>query len=161
MAVKTNGEGARAAEALRLRQYGPAAAGHMGERDMNRTLKSAAVVVIAGTLFAAGYLAGQNKFGAPPTIIHISLIKWKEGTTEAQQQKALEGVKKMAATIPGIKNVWIKAARMQPRDYSAAFAIEFENRAAADRYAEHPAHEEWSKYFLSIREASISPQITN
>jgi len=67
----------------------------------------------------------------------------------------------MAAQIPGIKNIWLKAVRMQPRDYHAAFVIEFENREAADRYAESPVHAIWSKQFLAIREASISPQVSN
>ena len=111
--------------------------------------------------FAGGYLTAQNKFGTPSTIIHISLIQWKAGVSDADKQKALDGVRDMAAKIPGIKNVWLKATRMQPRDYHAAFVIEFENRDAAEAYAEHPAHEEWSKFFLSIREASISPQISN
>ncbi|MBI1738134.1 MAG: Dabb family protein [Acidobacteria bacterium] len=109
----------------------------------------------------SGAPAAQNKFATPSTIIHISLIKWKDGVSDADKQKALDGVKNMAAKIPGIKNVWLKATRMQPRDYHAAFVIEFENRAAAEAYAEHPAHAEWSKFFLSIREASISPQISN
>ena len=128
---------------------------------MSTRLRNALAVLLATSLFGAGYVAGQNKFGTPRTIIHISLIKWKEGVPDEEKQKALDGVKEMAAKIPGIKNVWLKAARMQPRDYNAAFAIEFADRAAADRYAEHPLHEAWSKEFLGIREASISPQISN
>ena len=128
---------------------------------MHKSLRLACAALLAAALFAAGYVAAQNKFGTPSTIIHISLIQWKAGVSDADKQKALDGVKDMAAKIPGIKNVWIKASRLQPRDYHAAFVIEFENRAAAEAYAEHPAHAEWSKFFLSIREASISPQITN
>jgi hypothetical protein len=67
----------------------------------------------------------------------------------------------MAAKIPGIKNVWIKALRVQPEGYHDAFVIEFENQAAADRYAKDPVHDKWTEAFLKIREASISPQITN
>jgi predicted RND superfamily exporter protein len=128
---------------------------------MHNSLRIAFAVLLAATLFAGGYLTAQNKFGTPNTIIHVSLIKWKDGVSDADKQKALDGVKDMAAKIPGIKNVWLKATRMQPRDYHAAFVIEFENRAAAEAYAEHPVHAEWSKFFLSIREASISPQISN
>lgn len=128
---------------------------------MNTRLRIALGILLAIGLFGAGYVTGQNRFGTPATIIHVSLIKWKEGVPEGEKQKALDGVKDMAAKIPGIKNVWIKAARMQPRDYNAAFAIEFADRAAADRYAEHPVHEAWSKAFLAIRESSISPQISN
>jgi hypothetical protein len=128
---------------------------------MHKSFRIACAVLLAAALFAGGYLAAQDKFGTPATIIHISLIKWKAGVSDADKQKVLDGVKEMAAKIPGIKNVWLKATRMQPRDYHAAFVIEFEDRAAAEAYAEHPLHAEWSKFFLSIREASISPQISN
>ncbi len=125
---------------------------------------AAVVILFAGSLVGARQAvraAAVNKFGTPKTIIHVSLIKWKEGVSDEEKQKALDGVKEMAAQIPGVKNVWTKATRMQPRDFHAAFVIEFENRAAADRYAESPIHEAWSKKFVAIREASLSPQISN
>jgi hypothetical protein len=126
---------------------------------MRRILVLLAIVSAgAAGLWAA---AQKNAFGVPKTIIHVSLIKWKDGVPEAEKQKALNGVKEMASQIPGIKNVWIKAMRVQPQDFHAAFVIEFENQAAHDRYAKDPVHDVWTKHFLSIREASISPQITN
>ena len=117
----------------------------------------------AAALFTAGYVAGQakNQYGTPSSIIHVSLIKWNEGVSDAEKKKALDGIKTMAAEIPGIKNVWTYASRMQPRDYHDAFVIEFADRAAAERYAEAPVHAKWAEHFLSIRAASISPQITN
>jgi Stress responsive A/B Barrel Domain len=110
---------------------------------------------------SATWLVAQNRFGAPKTIIHVSLIQWKEGVSPADKKKALDGVKEMAAKIPGMKNVWTKALRVQPEGYHDAFVIEFENQAAADRYAKDPVHDKWTEAFLKIREASISPQITN
>lgn len=120
-------------------------------------------LLIAGAVFAGGYATGQarNNFGTPTSIIHVSLIKWNADAPDAEKKKALEGVKEMAAAIPGIKNVWIRALRMQPRDYHDAFVIEFADQAAADRYAKDPVHDAWANHFLSIRETSISPQITN
>ena len=128
---------------------------------MNAKLRLALAVLAAGGIFFSGYAVGQNKFGQPKTIIHISLIKWKPDVPDAEKQKALDGVKEMAAKIPGVKNIWTKAVRMQPREYHAAFVIEFADRAAADRYAESPIHEAWTKQFLTLREASISPQVSN
>jgi len=128
-------------------------------------LKTATRIVLVTLLMtlsaSATWLIAQNRFGAPKTIVHVSLIQWKEGVSAAAKKQALDGVKEMAAKIPGIKNVWTKALRVQPEGYHDAFVIEFENQAAADRYAKDPAHEKWSEAFLKIREASISPQITN
>jgi len=121
----------------------------------------AMAVLLAATFFCAGYAAGENQFWMPKTIIHVSLIKWKDGVSEADKIKAIKGVKKMASLIPGIKNIWIKPVRMQPHDFHAAFVIEFKDQEAANLYSEHPAHEEWLKSFLPIRETSISPQISN
>ena len=115
---------------------------------------------------------GANRYNTPRSIIHVVTILWKEDSTPEQQQASLEGVKKMAAEIPGIKNVWIKQLKVQGRGrpgkdgkpgrpYEAAFVIEFADQAAADRYVDHPAHLEWNKSYLAIREESTSHQITN
>ena len=128
---------------------------------MRNMVRVAFAVFVAVALFAAGYVTAQNKFGQPTTIIHVVTIKWKAGVAEEEKQKAIEGVRKMAAEIPGIKNIWLKATRVQPQDFNAAFVIEFENRAAADLYAEHPAHKAWAEHYLTIREASRSQQVTN
>ena len=127
---------------------------------MNRLRLTLAVaaVLLAST---GTWMAAQNTFGTPKTIIHLSLIKWKAGVSDADKKKALDGVKEMAAKIPGIRNVWTKAVRMQPEGYQDAFVIEFENQAAVDRYAKDPTHDAWTKALAEIREASISPQITN
>jgi hypothetical protein len=127
---------------------------------------SRATIIVGGavaalTLFASGFIVGQNKFGQPKTIIHMVILKWNPGVSDTDKQGALEGVKDMAAKIPGVKNVWIKAERLQPRDFSAAFAIEFQNRAAADAYAESPIHQAWEQKYTLLREASISEQVSN
>jgi hypothetical protein len=128
---------------------------------MLRNQKILAAVLAACALIFAGYAAGQSHFGQPKTILAISLIKFNPGVSDADAQKVIDAIPKMAAQIPGIKNIWIKPARMEPRDFDAAFVIEFVDRAAADRYAESPIHDAWSKQLQQIRYTSISPQITN
>ncbi|HXN73897.1 MAG TPA: Dabb family protein [Candidatus Acidoferrales bacterium] len=128
---------------------------------VSRTAGIVGGALAAFALFAGGYVAGQNKFGQPKTIIHMVILKWNPGVSDSDKQGALEGVKDMAGKIPGVKNVWLKAERLQPRDFSAAFAIEFQNRAAADAYAESPVHQAWEQKYTILREASISEQVTN
>jgi len=117
------------------------------------------------TVFVCGMVIGQNKFGQPKSVIHVITVKWKVDSTSEQRQKAIDGVKQMAAEIPGIKNIWLKTLRVQgpsqDKPYDAAIAIEFESEAAAKAYAEHPAHEKWYGIYTPIREESRSHQITN
>jgi hypothetical protein len=117
--------------------------------------------LFALALFASGYVAGQNRFGQPKTILHVVELKWNPAATDADKQAAIEGIKEMATKIPGIKNIWIKGERMQPRDFNAAYAIEFRDRAAADAYAESPVHAAWEVKYVPLREASVSIQVTN
>jgi len=131
---------------------------------MRRRARMFAIAVAGAALvFGAGFAAGQakNQFAQPKTVLQVSLIKWKTGVSDADKQKAIDGVKEMAAQIPGIKTIWLKTDRMQPRDYDTAFAIEFASREAANDYADNPIHEKWSKAYLEIRAASQSPQLSN
>jgi hypothetical protein len=129
--------------------------------SLRRVLLGALLVVV----FAAGVIVGQNKFGQPRTLIHVVTLKWKADATPDQRQKALDGVKTMAASIPGIRNIWLKTIRVQSpsqdRPYDAAFAIEFESEAAAKAYADHPKHKEWEAIYVPFREESRSHQVTN
>ena len=128
---------------------------------MTTLIRVALVTTLMSLSAMATWLVAQNKFGTPKTIIHVSVIQWKDGVAAADKKQVLDGVKEMAAKIPGIKNVWTKALRVQPQGYHDAFVIEFENQAAADRYAKDPVHDAWTEAFAKIREASLSPQITN
>jgi hypothetical protein len=111
---------------------------------MTTFIRIGLVTVLMSLSATATWLVAQNSFGTPKTIIHVSLIQWKEGVSAADRQQVLNGVKEMAAKIPGMKNVWTKAIRVQPQGY-----------------AKDPVHDEWTKALEKVREASISPQITN
>jgi hypothetical protein len=112
-------------------------------------------------VFSAGYAAGANRFGMPKTVLHVVIIQWKPTATAAQKQAVIEGVRQMAASIPDIRNIWIKPARMASLKWNAAFVIEFANRAAADRYATDPAHAAWVRLEEIARLDSLNVQVTN
>jgi hypothetical protein len=128
---------------------------------MSKFLKMGLVLTFAFGLFSAGVLTGKNSFHQPSSVIHVVTVQWTPESTPEQQQAALDGVKTMAAEIPGIKNIWMKSTRVQPQDFNTAFAIEFEDKAAADRYVDHPAHKAWGKIYQPVHEESRSLQITN
>jgi hypothetical protein len=137
--------------------------GEQREELVKRYLRIGAGAIVGTVLFGGGFAAGQakNHFSQPKTVLQISLIKWRAGVPDAEKQKAIDGVKEMAAQIPGMKTIWLKTDRMQPRDWDAAFAIEFASRDAANDYALSPIHEKWSKAYLQLRESSLSPQLSN
>jgi hypothetical protein len=127
----------------------------------SKAARIGAAAALSLCLFASGYVAGQNRFGQPKTVIHVVEIKWNPGVSAADKQRVLAGVKDMAGKIPGIKNIWLQADRLEPRDFNAAYAIEFQNRDAADAYAESKLHQAWDAAYVPLRYASISIQLTN
>ena len=130
---------------------------------MKKHMRITLAALVCAALFGGGFAAGQakNRFSQPKTVLQVSLIKWRVGVPDAEKQKAIEGIKEMAAQIPGMKTIWLKTDRMQPRDWDAAFAIEFASRDAADDYALSPIHEKWERAYLQLRENSLSPQLSN
>jgi hypothetical protein len=125
--------------------------------------RSALLVFTAAMVFTAGMLIGQghNEYKMPQSVLHIVTVQWKADSTAEQQAAAIDGIKTMAAATPGIKSVWIKKLKVQPATYSTVFAIEFENKTAFDRYTDTPAHKNWEKIYLPIREASTTHDVTN
>jgi hypothetical protein len=114
-------------------------------------------------VFALGVSLGQNKFGQPKSVLHVITVKWKTDSTPAQRQAALDGVKTMAAKVPGITNVWVKTIKVQPYGPAegAVIAMEFKDQAAFDAYTNHPAHKEWEGVYLPVREESRTHDVTN
>ncbi len=133
---------------------------------MNSTSRKILLLCALAVVFALGVVAGQNKFGQPKTVIHVVTVKWKPDSTAEQRQKAIEGVRTMAAAIPGVNNIWIKTLKVQgtgpDKPYDAAFVIEFKDEAAHKAYADHPAHTKWvNEVYNVIREESRNHVITN
>src|ERR1700674_2441760 len=144
--------------------------GHNSEDDMTLAMKTTAQIALGAAIFAAGIAAGslhgrsaavQNRFGQPKTVLHVVVYKFRDNVSNYDREKAINGIKDMAGKIPGIKNVWLKTARNQIKDFSGVYAIEFTSAEAAADYAESPVHEAWSKMWQEQRENSLSFQVSN
>ena len=128
---------------------------------------------------ATGYAA--NKFGKPKSVIHLVTLSYKDGTTHAQKKAVLAALEKMAADLPGVKNVWLKSTKVQgaymeklaegkdkpaeasykAHPFTDAFVIEFEDQSAFEKYADHPAHKAFEETYLPVRGRSSTHDITN
>jgi len=124
--------------------------------------KRLAATAAALVVFGAGVLIGANDFGKPDSVIHVVTVKWKDGTTPEQIQKALDGVEKLATTYPGIKNIWLRSIKVQGEvGRSHAFVMEFASEQALKDYAGSAAQKEWYKVYIPIRDQSRTHDITN
>lgn len=97
---------------------------------------------------------------APKTLIHVVTVSWKADATPAQIQAALDGVKALPASFPGITRVWVKTVKAQG-NRPAAFVMEFKNEQALKDYAGSAAQKKWYEVYLPVREASTTFDISN
>lgn len=128
---------------------------------MSSTLRRILFASVLVIFFIGCTVIGQNKFSQPKSVLHIITVKWKEDSTTEQRQKAIDGVKEMAAKVPGIKNVYLKTVKVQPGGYNNVIVMEFESEAAFSAYTDHPAHKKWEETYLPIREESRTHDVTN
>src|SRR3974377_1838347 len=137
---------------------------------LNLTKRGTLQMAAGGLLFLAGAARGSvaklpasvvNRFGQPKTVIHVVAYKFREATSQNDQEQAIAGIKDMAGKIPGIKNIWLKTERNQIRDWSGVYVIEFTSAEAAADYAESPIHDAWRKKWEQLRENSVSFQVSN
>ena len=148
---------------------------------INFGLKTAVVAGLA--LLTIGATAGYaaNRFGKPKSVIHVVTLYYKDGTTDEQKKAVLAALEKMAAELPGVKNVWLKSTKVQgaymekvteskekpseasykAHPFTDAFVIEFEDQAAFEKYADHPAHKAFEEAYIPVRGRSSTHDITN
>ena len=138
---------------------------------MSKRLLFASLMIVA---IALGVFAGVQKnpkgaktAAAPPTtLIHFITVKWKDDATDTAKQAALDGAQKLVGKVPGLLRVWTKKVKLQTqteggKPYDAIIAMEFTNQAALDAYAKHPAHDEWYKVYMPVREESRTHDVSN
>jgi hypothetical protein len=132
---------------------------------MNNSLRRIILGCAVIAVFVTGLVIGQNKYGQPKSIVHVVTLKWKSDSTPEQRQQAIDGVKTMAARIPGIKNVWLKTIKVQgpsaQMPFDSAFVMEFADEAAFKAYVDHPEHKKWEEIYIPVRESSRTHDITN
>ena len=133
------------------------------------------LLLASGTIGLAAGVFAQSKFGKPKTVLHMVTLYFRDTVTPEQKKSVYDGIEKMAAEIPGIRNIWLKPLKVQGHyeernqdgslkkayPYTDGFAIEFESQEALDKFADHPARKAWEQLYLPLRGRSTTNDITN
>ena len=112
--------------------------------------RSTRLWLAGGLLFSAGLLVGQRTVTPQKTLVHAFAFQLQEGAGEPQVQQVWAETRKMAAAIPGIRNVWMGKVTNR-KEYQYGVVMEFENQAALKTYAGHPAHKAWEQVYSKVR----------
>ena len=103
------------------------------------------------SLLRTGSAAAALSFGLPAVaaaeddaanVFHIFAFQWKQGTTEADKQRATREIRAFQGVIPGLLQTHV-GPNLSPRGngYTFGGVMQFTNQAALDAYVKHPAHQ--------------------
>src|SRR6266850_6158474 len=88
-------------------------------------------------------------------IKHVALIKFKEGTTDDQIQKAFDELMDLSESVPGVED-YVAGANNSPeglnKGYTHGFVMTLTDAAARDAYLTHPEHERVKAVVLPLVE---------
>ncbi len=129
-------------------------------------MKKTLLTLLASFLLVSGASIASAADTAPKSVVHVITVGWKDGTTPAQIQAALDGAKALPTAFPGITHVWTKAIKVQNLDEAKVkkthvIVMEFADEAAFKAYTDSPAQKEWYKVYQMIRQQSTTFDITN
>ena len=116
------------------------------------------LLLVVSVLFLLGVGQIASAAERPKTVLHVITVKFKDGVTEAQINKAVDA----AAQIPGVLRVWARPIKMQlPEGYKHIIVMEFKDEATLKAYADSPAQKKFYDVYLPLRDESRTHDITN
>ena len=123
---------------------------------MHRILSRTNVLIAAGALlFLAGCVTGRLAAGSQKSLMHVFAYTPLEGSTPQDFEDFKKATAAMVGKIPGLRRVWVGKLReplpVETRIHTYGMAMEFDDAAALDVYAKHPAHDEWVKVYTRVR----------
>ncbi|MBI4442959.1 MAG: Dabb family protein [Acidobacteria bacterium] len=117
----------------------------------------ASVLLVAGLQMGEQMATGQTSPQATTqkTLMHVFAYTPVEGASQQDFDAFKQATAGMVGKIPGLRRVWVGKLRrpLEQGDSKRVYgvAMEFDDAAALDVYANHPAHTEWVKVYDRVR----------
>lgn len=106
--------------------------------------------LLATSLLLVGVLASAcaspSKVATTDRLHHVGLVWLKEPGNEVDRQRLIDAAHTFLREIPEVRELSVGVplhheSALADSSFDLCFVMEFDDRAAMDRYAEHPVHE--------------------
>ena len=109
---------------------------------MKNHLLSASLLLVG---VVASACATPSKIAARGRLHHVGLVWLKEPGNEADRKRLIDAAHTFLREIPEVRELSVGVALpsespLVDSSFDLCFVMEFDDRAAMDRYAQHPAH---------------------
>lgn len=87
-------------------------------------------------------------------VFHVFAFQWKQGTSEAQKDRAKKEIGAFQGVIPGLLQTHV-GPNISPRGkgYSFGGIMQFKDEASLDAYFQHPAHQALLAWLVPLIDA--------
>jgi hypothetical protein len=110
-------------------------------------------------VFGAGLLSLRHPQKAvaqaeSATVFHVFAFQWKQGTAEAQKDRARKDISAFQGIIPGLLQTHV-GPNISPRGKGYTFGgiMQFKDQASLDAYVQHPAHQALLAWLVPLIDA--------
>jgi hypothetical protein len=105
-------------------------------------LRDGSIAVGAAALISANVTEVARAESESASVFHVFAFQWKQGTSEAQKDRAAKEIAAFQGVIPGLLQTHV-GPNISPRGKGYTFGgiMQFKDKAALDAYVQHPAHQ--------------------
>src|SRR3977135_2943204 len=114
----------------------------MAKATRGALLQNGGVAVGAATLISLNLPEMARAETESASVFHVFAFQWKQGTSEAQKDRATKEIAAFQGLIAGLLQTHV-GPNISPRGKGYTFGgiMQFKDKASLDAYVQHPAHQ--------------------
>jgi hypothetical protein len=117
-------------------------------------LRSGGVAIGAATVISLNLPEVARAGNESANVFHVFAFQWKQGTSEAQKDRASKEIAAFQGAIPGLLQTHV-GPNISPRGKGYTFGgmMQFKDEASLDAYVQHPAHQALLAWLIPLIDA--------
>lgn len=126
----------------------------MASSTRRALLRGGGISVGAATLVSLNLPELARAENASANVFHVFAFQWKEGTSEAQKERATKEISAFQGIIPGLLQTHV-GPNISPRGKGYTFGgiMQFRDKASLEAYVQHPAHQALLAWLMPLIDA--------
>ena len=117
-------------------------------------LRDGSAAIGAAALLSIHSPESASAEGESASVFHVFAFQWKQGTSEAQKDRAAKDIAAFQGVIPGLLQTHV-GPNISPRGKGYTFGgiMQFKDKAFLDAYVQHPAHQALLAWLVPLIDA--------
>ena len=126
----------------------------MANSTRRALLRDGGLAIGASPLVSLNLPEGAKAGSESANVFHVFAFQWKQGTSEAQKDRASKEIAAFQGLIPGLLQTHV-GPNISPRGKGYTFGgiMQFKDKASLDAYVQHPAHQALLAWLVPLIEA--------